>query len=256
MELNDLIQRIQNANETDAIEIDEAAAHFALRMTWLNVETLDEAFLFFASMNVLNAYVKKKDAGDNFFKRYEFKHDIVRVLEHLILYPIKNVSFYLDKDVTYIDLLGLQFSFHHLPLTAISKEYQTSDINLPFEWKGIRLQPIATLILDEAIKMASPSLKTRIQPIDPVRVFARLGHPIRLRMFLALITQDLNRDALATHCGIEPSKLNYHMKFLLDLRLVERRRNQKATLYRVNPIALGQLSSLIPRHPRRLKPIV
>lgn len=249
MELNNLIQRIQYANGTDAIEIDEASAQFALRMTWLNVETIDDAFLFFASMNVLNAYVKKSDAGENFFKRYEFKRDIVRVLEHLILNPIKNVSIYLDKDVTYIDLLGLQFSFHHLPRTTILKEYQTNDKNLPFEWKGIRLQPFAKSILDEAIEKANPSLKTRIQPIDPVRVFAKLGHPDRYRVFIALVSQDQTREELARQCEIDSCRLAYLIKPLIDVNLVEKVRRNKKTNYRINSVAVGQLRNLLPKHP-------
>lgn len=249
MELNNLIQRIQGANETDVIEIDETSAHFALRMTWLKVETIDEAFLFFGSMNVLNAYVKKKDAGEEFFKRYEFKRDIVRVLEHLLLYPIKKVSIYLDKDVTYIDLLGLQFSFHHLPLTTILKEHQKNDMNFSFEWKGIRLQPFAKLILDEAIEMADSSLKSRIQPIDPVRVFTKLGHPDRYRIFIALLAQDRTREDLAQQCEIDLRRLTYFIKPLIDVNLVEKVRRNKKTVYRINTVAIGQLRNLLPKHP-------
>ena len=249
MELNNLIQRIQSANETDAIEIDETSAYFALRMTWLHVETIDEAFLFFASMNVLNAYVKKRDAGENFFKRYEFKRDIVRVLEHLLLYPIIDVSIYLDKDVTYIDLLGLQFSFHHLPLSSILKEYQASDLNRPFEWKGIRLQPYAMLILDEAIETANSSLKSRIQPIDPVRVFVTLGHPVRYQIFIALLAQDRTREELAQQCEIDLRRLAYFAKPLIDVNLVEKVHRNKKTVYRINTVAVGQLRNLLPKHP-------
>lgn len=255
MEINELLLWIQDENNAKIQELDEATARFAANIAWMDVESIDEAFLFFASMNYLNAYVKINDANNSMYKRYDFKRDVVGVLEGCVLRPIESMNIYIDSDVTYVELVGLQFSFHHLPKSAVLQEYQKGETNRSIEWKGIRLQPFAKEILETAIDSASPALRRRIQPIDLPTTFSRLGHPIRLRMFLALLQQESNREELATLCDIALSKANYHIRILIGIRLIEGRRIQKTMVYRVNPIALGQLSSLIPHHPRRLKPV-
>jgi len=255
MEINELLQWIQDENNAKIQEMDEATARFAANIAWMDVESIDEAFLFFASMNYLNAYVKVNDANNSMYKRYDFKRDVVRVLEGCVLRPIESMNIYINSDVTYVELAGLQFSFHHLPKSAVLQDYQKGVTNQSIEWKGIRLQPFAKEILETAIDSASPILRRRIQPIDLPTTFSCIGHPIRLRMFLALLQQELSREELAALAGIDPSKVNYHLRTLLGTRLIEGRRIQKTMVYRMNPIALGQLSSLIPHHPRRLKPV-
>jgi len=68
---------------------------------------------------------------------------------------IPGVSCYFGADgVAYVDILGVQFSFHAIPRTKRISDYIASGQNSSQPWSGIRLQPIAPLVLEWASALA------------------------------------------------------------------------------------------------------
>jgi hypothetical protein len=113
----------------------------------------DEFFLNLAAVNLLNAAAKKKE-----FKEIAKYKDIKRHATYLFSLWVADhsladeASYDIADKCLYIRCHTLQFSFHF-----IYDKYQPivdfihSDENKPTTWDGIRLQPIATQILELAI---------------------------------------------------------------------------------------------------------
>lgn len=119
----------------------------------------DEFFLNFAAVNLLNAAAKKKE-----FKEIAKYKDIKRHATYLFSLWVadhslaEEASYDIADKCLYIRCHTLQFSFHF-----IYDKYQPivdfihSEENKPTTWDGIRLQPIATQILELAIdKIENP----------------------------------------------------------------------------------------------------
>jgi hypothetical protein len=119
----------------------------------------DEFFLNLAAVNLLNAAAKKKE-----FKEIAKYKDIKRHATYLFSLWVadhtlaEKASYDIADKCLYIRCYTLQFSFHF-----IYDKYQPivdfihSDENKPTTWDGIRLQPIATQILELAIdKIENP----------------------------------------------------------------------------------------------------
>lgn len=119
----------------------------------------DEFFLNLAAVNLLNAAAKKKE-----FKKIAPYKDIKRnatflfslwVADHTLA---EEASYDIADKCLYIRCHTLQFSFHYIydkyqPIV----EFIQSDENKATTWDGIRLQPIATQILELAIdKIENP----------------------------------------------------------------------------------------------------
>lgn len=115
-----------------------------------NIKTKEDCFKFLASVNLLNAYVKKDYALEEIKKSYIFKNFISDVIEDIILNKISGVDIYYTKEVVYIRINKYQFSFHYVKETDIIRDYKNSVRNVEQEWEGIRLQPIAMSIFKEA----------------------------------------------------------------------------------------------------------
>lgn len=119
----------------------------------------DEFFLNLAAVNLLNAAAKKKE-----FKEIAKYKDIKRHATYLFSLWVADhsladeASYDIADKCLYIRCHTLQFSFHF-----IYDKYQPivdfihSDENKATTWDGIRLQPIATQILELAIdKIENP----------------------------------------------------------------------------------------------------
>lgn len=119
----------------------------------------DEFFLNLAAVNLLNAAAKKKE-----FKEIAKYKDIKRHATYLFSLWVADhsladeASYDIADKCLYIRCHTLQFSFHF-----IYDKYQPivdfihSDENKATTWDGIRLQPIATQILEWAIdKIENP----------------------------------------------------------------------------------------------------
>lgn len=122
---------------------DNNDAYINIRSMALN--TAEDYFLYFASLNLINAYVKKDYAA---LKNYSFKEYISKGVEALIKKEVMGIKFSYNKQLTVIDIKGLQFSFHN---SEITEEMQlVADKYEQIEWEGIRLQPVALEIYNYA----------------------------------------------------------------------------------------------------------
>lgn len=119
----------------------------------------DEFFLNLAAVNLLNAAAKKKE-----FKEIAKYKDIKRHATYLFSLWVADhsladeASYDIADKCLYIRCYTLQFSFHFIydkyqPIV----EFIQSEENKVTTWDGIRLQPIATQILELAIdKIENP----------------------------------------------------------------------------------------------------
>ncbi|WP_226536252.1 hypothetical protein [Fictibacillus halophilus] len=149
MDMKTLLQHISDENQSFP-EITKQQALEAYMSALIDIKDQYDALYFFASMNLLNAYVKKQTADKEFVKRYKFKHYINGKIEQIIRKSIRDVSVYVGQDVVYVSASSLQFSFHNVQLTRFLQLYQSSSQNLEQEWTGIRLQPVAGYIFSWA----------------------------------------------------------------------------------------------------------
>jgi hypothetical protein len=120
----------------------------------LCVETIGDCAYFFACANLINAALNQKlglyEGRQKLAKEvYSFKAVVVRVLEQLLESPIPGCSLFFGADgITYVDVLGVQFSFHAIPRSPRIAKFAVSHQNVPQEWSGVRLQPVAPLVLE------------------------------------------------------------------------------------------------------------
>lgn len=115
------------------------------------IRTIDEAFYFFACMNLLNAYVKKDYAKREFKKRYIIKEYVSEGITQILESNIDGIRIFIDKGIAYIKIFDRQFSFHNITMNNAIKIYMKSKENVRQEWEGIRLQKICMTVLKESI---------------------------------------------------------------------------------------------------------
>ncbi len=148
MKLQELIDYINYNDEFPEITNEEAEeAYFA---SLIKIKNEYDTFYYFACMNLLNAYVKKPYATEELQKRYRFKNYVVKGIEQVIAENIKNVKIFFKPEITYVSVLGLQFSFHNLNISYELREFMKSRNNIEQQWCGIRLQPPAVLVYRKA----------------------------------------------------------------------------------------------------------
>lgn len=120
----------------------------------MDVTNSGEAAYFFACANLLNAalthrYGRSVEVDRLAKEVYSFKERVGHVIGQLIENPRDGVSIYVAQDgLTYVEVSGVQFSFHAVPRTPTVIAYMSSSQNIPQDWSGRRLQPIAPLVLD------------------------------------------------------------------------------------------------------------
>tara|TARA_Y100000814_G_C12347502_1_gene406036 strand:+ start:729 stop:2108 length:1380 start_codon:yes stop_codon:yes gene_type:complete len=134
------------------------------------VSTGDTAYVL-ACANLINAAMNKNlNAYKGTVKLskevYNFKSILCEAIENIIKFKPANVSIYIEETgLIYINILGVQFSFHNIPITPTLQKYILSKKNQIQEWSGIRLQPISPLVLDwaEAILYEEEKSKNFVQ---------------------------------------------------------------------------------------------
>lgn len=121
--------------------------------------TRGDAAYILACANLLNAALNKqlrlyRGAEELEKSVYSFKTHLSTSVEQIIESCPKDTSVYLaPNDLTLITVSEVQFSFHNIPRTSKLRDYAGSQQNAPQEWGGIRLQPIAPLVLAWARKL-------------------------------------------------------------------------------------------------------
>lgn len=128
------------------------------------INTKEDAFLFFASLNLLNAYVKQNKSEIS----YNFKLDVVSGFDTVIMNNIEGVHYSHDpkEKAVIVEIDGFQFSFHNV-LPSAKMDYvknfaKTVDVKFYKEqqWEGIKLQPVAGTVFQYANNLNGLSNKS------------------------------------------------------------------------------------------------
>ena len=140
-------------NQTEKVEIPRLSVDKALLVINSEIKNTQDAFLYFASLNLLNAYVKKHRKEIS----YGFKGKINPGIDSIINNEIEGVLFGYDEDekCTLVNASGLQFTFHGMVLSDLQKKARNvDDTNHKYytveEWEGLRLQPLAEKVFEFA----------------------------------------------------------------------------------------------------------
>lgn len=152
-ELNQIIQLSYDDTHITEITIDKIVdAKVILLSTPKNNRELLKVLV---AMNLINAALKRKEfrtKEKNALVYYGMLKPRVSGLFHNILENREefDIDFYIKpKDsCAYIEISGLQFSFHNITIDETLKVFVDSNLNNPKEWKGVRLQKIAAELFD------------------------------------------------------------------------------------------------------------
>ena len=105
-----------------------------------------DAFLRLCSLNLLNAAIKKKEFKDSLSYGY-IKPFVSRFVEYVITHTdnsyVDEMYYNSEQKCMYIRCYGVQFSFHNIIITESISAFVDSKSNIPVQWDGVRLQPIA-----------------------------------------------------------------------------------------------------------------
>lgn len=130
------------------------------------INNKEDAFLYFASLNLLNTYVKQNKKSIS----YNFKNDVLSGFDTVIMNNIEGVTYCYDKveKVILVEIDGLQFSFHNVlpsPKMDYVKNF-ASIVETKFhkeqQWEGLRLQPVATTLFEYANNLQGLSNKSLV----------------------------------------------------------------------------------------------
>ena len=127
-------------------EISEADVIQAKKLVKQNARSTHEFFVIFASLNLLNAAIKRPQYKKKLHYS-EIKGNVSRLLQHLITLDFNeyNVAFYINpsEKCAYLEIYTIQFSFHNILMSEAIEAFMHSDLNKVKAWKEIRLQKIA-----------------------------------------------------------------------------------------------------------------
>lgn len=157
--LDDRIEELKKqAMNTDFVtEISETNVLKAQQIIQNNAYSTVEFFKILASINLLNAAIKKPE-----FKKQisynEIKGNVSRVLHYLISLKINkyDLDFSINpvEKCAYIEIFNLQFSFHNININEKINAFIESERNNIKPWKEIRLQKIAGEIFNLALTLS------------------------------------------------------------------------------------------------------
>lgn len=151
--LNEIIELSYNDDHISEITSDKLIQ--AKTILVITPNNNKELFKVLIAMNLINAALKRKE-----FKSKEkdalihyglLKPRVSRLFHHIIENRQKfEIDFYINQQekCAYIEIEGLQFSFHNITINESLREFINSPLNNPKPWKGVRLQKIAGELFD------------------------------------------------------------------------------------------------------------
>ena len=153
---NELYKSITNVEVVDIIDVVKAYAI----LYHAKVENSYDVYLFLASINLLNTYVKqnKKAISYSFKSRIFFINEIIANDN----FPDIKINYLASKaeQLLMYEVLGVQFSFHGIIMEKgiwdMLKKYQAQ-----FSWDGIRKQKCAKTVFDTILKKKELTALTR-----------------------------------------------------------------------------------------------
>ncbi|MEC4036820.1 hypothetical protein [Myroides odoratimimus] len=155
--LNEIIELSKDDNHISEITTEKLVQAKAILLTTSNNNK--ELLNVLVAMNLINAALKRKE-----FKSKEkdalihyglLKPRVSRLFRNLLENRLKfDIDFYINQQekCAYIEIEGLQFSFHNITIDEPLKAFINSPLNNPKPWKGIRLQKIAGELFDYSTK--------------------------------------------------------------------------------------------------------
>jgi hypothetical protein len=148
----DLRARILGGNERE-IEITTSNLREAKAGLGRVIATKGDAAYVLACANLLNAALNKKlrlyRGAQRLEKEvYSFKAHLCKSLEQIAEHAPQGTDMHVaPDDLILVRVNGIQFSFHAIPRTPSLRAYAALERNGLQEWSGIRLQPVASLVL-------------------------------------------------------------------------------------------------------------
>ena len=228
-----LLQSIENQDFEETEVLLEKDAQLAQQL--LNnhpVHLKEDAFLVMAAANLINAYVKQvKDTQDEF--SYDFKIRVSKLAETWSKEPLEGVKVSRFKEVTYIEIQPLQFSFHHL-----QKEPSIAQSLIEDPWVKLRLQPFAKRILLSAIRnyhICDENMALQLKALSDIT---------RLQIYNHAKTNEVCACDLIKEFNLTQPTLSFHMKQLVSCGLLYPRKDGKWVKYRLNYFAQLKLKQL------------
>lgn len=165
-----LLARRQN-NESKEFVPDEKAIAAKANIKTMAINNIQDMFLFYASLNLLNTYVKQNKRSKH---DYDFKKYVNFGLESVLANGgMKDVSFDIDnkEGTTLVNVAGVQFSFHYVMRSqALELAMRTKHpMYKPQQWEGLRLQQSADTIFDWASNLEGLSNECSVGDLDKFR---------------------------------------------------------------------------------------
>ena len=155
--LNDVLklkQKIRESNAAPEVVSEESYLRAKANLDTMFINNEKDAFLFYASLNLLNTYVKQNKDKIS----YAFKEDVKSGFDSIIVNKIKDATYCYDpaEKVLIINIKGMQFSFHNVTPSAKMNFARMFEKRLdrPYyaeqKWEGLRLQPVAETLFKYA----------------------------------------------------------------------------------------------------------
>lgn len=166
LRIKELKQEIEK-KQNESYPIQKSHLMEALSIMNLRPITVDEMFFYLCAMNLVNAWInrqlkQKEQIQDKKLRSlYSFKNRLADVLEHQLRTESLLARMFIDRNLVMLELHGYQFSFHEVKLGEELKKYRDSQRNEQIEWRGKRMQPIASLVY-ELGKLKCPKGLTRM----------------------------------------------------------------------------------------------
>lgn len=170
------------------------------------VKTSQDALVVMCAANLLNSAVKQK--GLPVPGGYAFKGKVSDFVETWCAHPIDGIAIQAFKDVCYVEIDTIQFSFHHL---AAQDQIACRAEREP--WKGIRLQPLAKRMWDAALDLVRVP-----EPLTRQR-FEVLSQALPMRILKAL-SQAKTQSALIETLNLDPRDADAALHALIQAQLV------------------------------------
>lgn len=200
MNNSQLVDLVYHAEPLDPLPITPEDVELALLVLHsYPVGNADEALVVLCAANLLNAAVKQKDLPVK--GGYAFKGKVSDYVEAWCEEPLEGVTIQAFKDVCYVEVDTIQFSFHHLAAQSKILCQATTE-----PWRGIRLQPLAKRMWDVALASVKVSDETtrlrwavlgQALPNQIIHLLGQVNTPQELVSMLHVESDQLN-DALSS----------------------------------------------------------
>lgn len=156
-----LAEFIVESGDVIYYDINNDQFELAKEKTEMKVYDSFDMFCLLASLNLLNAAIKKNEFKKKVFYN-DIKGHIARVISFCIKYNKSHLfeDFYInpEENCAYVRVFNLQFSFHNIGKNDVIQDFVDSKQNVIKTWDEIRLQPIAPIIFDLAIDLKFKSM--------------------------------------------------------------------------------------------------